>query len=80
MFSNKRGNTSRTTFTGCCRCPGHHGFQLALWVLVVWLSSRGRFKFLHCVALNRAEVQVPGDLGLTANSLFWFRIVATFFC
>lgn len=54
-------------------------FSLALWVLVVWLSSRGRFMFLHCVALNRAEVQVPWRRWASqANSLFWFRIVATF--
>src|ERR1700720_4588473 len=24
---------------------------LALWVLMLWLSSRGKFMFLHCVAL-----------------------------
>src|SRR5262245_57301307 len=36
--------------------------SLALGVLVTWLSSRGRFMFLHCVALNRAEVRYPWNL------------------
>jgi hypothetical protein len=48
---------------------------VALGVLLIWLSSRGKFMFLHCVALNRAEVAEPwtrfADL---ANSLFWFRL------
>ncbi|HEX5399528.1 MAG TPA: hypothetical protein VFY06_10820 [Verrucomicrobiae bacterium] len=49
---------------------------LALWVLVLWLSSRGRFMFLHCVAQNRAEVVEPWKrFGREANSLFWFRLV-----
>jgi hypothetical protein len=49
---------------------------LALWVLFLWLSSRGKFMFLHCVALNRAEVVVPWEkYGREANSLFWFRLV-----
>jgi len=52
--------------------------SLALWVLIVWLSSRGRFMFLHCVALNRAEVQLPWRRwAAQANSLFWFRLVST---
>ena len=32
---------------------------VALWVLMIWLSSRGRFMLLHCVALDKAEVAVP---------------------
>jgi hypothetical protein len=48
----------------------------AIWVLVIWLSSRGRFMFLHCVAFDKAEVAVPwGKLARAANSLFWFRLV-----
>jgi hypothetical protein len=48
---------------------------LTLWVLFTWLSSRGKFMFLHCVALNRAEVMVPwNEFAREANSLFWFRI------
>ena len=49
---------------------------LAIWLVVLWLSSRGRFMFLHCVALNTAEVRVPwARFAAEANSLFWFRLV-----
>ncbi len=49
---------------------------LALWLLILWLSSRGRFMFLHCVALDRAEVAEPWNkFEREANSLFWFRLV-----
>ena len=49
---------------------------LTIWLLVLWLSSRGKFMFLHCVALNRAEVEVPWrNFAGPANSLFRFRIV-----
>lgn len=49
--------------------------SLALWVTLVWLSSRGKFMFLHCVALNAAEVQVPWQkYAGVANSLCWFRL------
>jgi hypothetical protein len=49
---------------------------LALWVLFLWLSSRGKFMFLHCVSLNRAEVIVPWEkYAREANSLFWFRLL-----
>ena len=49
---------------------------LALWLVILWLSSRGKFMFLHCVALDKAEVGVPwSKFGREANSLFWFRLV-----
>jgi hypothetical protein len=49
---------------------------LVLWVLFIWLSSRGRFMFLHCVALDRAEVAIPWrKFDREANSLFRFRLV-----
>ena len=49
---------------------------LALWLLVIWLNSRGKFMFLHCVALNQAEVAVPWHRhARPANSLFRFRLV-----
>jgi hypothetical protein len=49
---------------------------LALWIVLLWLSSRGRFMFLHCVALNRAEVAVPWSrFARAGNSVFWFRLV-----
>jgi hypothetical protein len=49
---------------------------LVICIVFIWLSSRGRFMFLHCVAENKAEVKVPWrkfrDQG---NSLFVFRLV-----
>lgn len=49
---------------------------LALWLLFLWLNSRGKFMFLYCVALDRAEVREPWNRFATAaNSLFWFRFV-----
>jgi len=50
-------------------------FLLALWLVVLWLNSRGKFMLLHCVALNRAEVEVPWcKFANAANSLLRFRI------
>jgi len=49
---------------------------ILIGLLVVWLSSRGRFMFLHCAALNRAEVKVPwAKYHREGNSLFLFRVV-----
>lgn len=49
---------------------------VAVWVLVLWLSSRGKFMFLHCVALDRAEVAVPwSKFAAAASRLFWFRLI-----
>jgi hypothetical protein len=51
-------------------------FCLALWLVFLWLSSRGKFMFLHCVALDRAEVVAPWEkFAREANSLFLFRVV-----
>lgn len=51
-------------------------FIIALWLVFTWLSSRGRFMFLHCVAENKAEVKVPWTkFRQHAYSLFLFRIV-----
>ena len=48
----------------------------ALWLVILWLSSRGQFMFLHCVALDKAEVGEPwSKFEREANSLFWFRLV-----
>lgn len=48
---------------------------VAVWLLVLWLDSRGKFMLLHCVALDTAEVAVPwGKFAVVANSLFRFRI------
>ena len=49
---------------------------IAIGVLITWLSSRGKFMFLHCVALNKAEIKVPWrKYQHQGNSLFLFRIV-----
>lgn len=48
---------------------------LALWVVFTWLNSRGKFMFLHCVALNTAEVEGPWKKFAGAgNSLWRFRL------
>lgn len=49
---------------------------LLLWLVLTWLSSRGHFMFLHCVAGNKAEVQAPWtQFKQHGNSLFLFRII-----
>ncbi|HEV2435623.1 MAG TPA: hypothetical protein VG077_06455 [Verrucomicrobiae bacterium] len=49
---------------------------LALWLVFLWLNSRGKFMFLHCVVLNQAEVAEPWhQFANEANSLFLFRLV-----
>jgi len=49
---------------------------LALGLVFLWLNSRGKFMFLHCVALDKAEVSVPWHKFKRAgNSLFGFRVV-----
>jgi len=51
-------------------------FCLGLWFVLLWLNSRGKFMFLHCVALDRAEIEVPWvQFKRPANSLFLFRLV-----
>jgi hypothetical protein len=48
---------------------------LALWLLFLWLNSRGKFMFLHCAALDKAEVAEPWHkFAAEANSLFLFRL------
>ncbi len=54
---------------------------IVIWLVLTWLSSRGRFMFLHCVAENKAEVKVPWTkFQQHANSLFLFRIVLGLIC
>jgi hypothetical protein len=49
---------------------------IAVGILLLWVSSRGKFMFLHCVATNRAEVKVPWNkYRREGNSLFLFRLV-----
>ena len=50
--------------------------MIAIGLVITWLSSRGRFMFLHCVALNKAEIKVPWrKFRKQGNSLFLFRVV-----
>ena len=49
---------------------------VAIWVVLTWLSSRGKFMFLDGVVKNRGAIVEPWRRFRTvANSLFWFRIV-----
>ena len=49
---------------------------VVIGLVFLWLNSRGRFMFLHCVATNKAEVKIPWhEFRQHANSLFLFRIV-----
>ena len=49
---------------------------LAIVIVIMWLSSRGQFMFLHCVAENKAEVKIPWHkYRRQANSLFFFRLI-----
>lgn len=51
-------------------------FGIGLWILMLWLNCRGKFMFLHNVALDKAEIAVPWTkFESLANSLFGFRIV-----
>lgn len=52
---------------------------LALGLLLTWVSSRGRFMFLHNVATGRADVVAPWNAYAShGNSLFLFRVVVGF--
>ena len=51
-------------------------FLVALWVLILWVSSRGKFMFLHCVVRNVAEVVSPWHrYAREGTTLFWFRLI-----
>ena len=50
---------------------------LALGALLLWLSSRGKFMFLHCIAANEAKIVAPWKKYKNpANSLFVFSFIA----
>src|SRR5579871_4521408 len=50
------------------------GFTIG--IVLLWLRCRGNFMFLHCVALNKAEIGVPWNkFASPADSLFLFRFV-----
>jgi len=45
-------------------------------IVLLWLSSRGKFMFLYCVAQNKAEVKIPWyTCSSQGNSLFLFQLV-----
>ncbi|HUC84048.1 MAG TPA: hypothetical protein VL970_02565 [Candidatus Acidoferrales bacterium] len=51
---------------------------IGLGLVILWLNSRGKFMFLHCVALDKAEVEAPWrQYAAQGNSLFWFRLVVS---
>jgi len=52
---------------------------LAVWALLLWINSHGKFMLLHCVALNTAEIEAPWiKYAGAANSLFWFQLAVRF--
>jgi len=49
---------------------------IAVWLVMLWLSSRGQFMFLHNVITGRDEVVDPWSrYSAHGNSLFVFRLV-----
>jgi len=49
---------------------------IATGLVFLWLGSRGKFMFLHCVAKNKSEVSLPWHkYKKQGNSLFLFRFV-----
>jgi hypothetical protein len=51
-------------------------FLAAILILLMWLSSRGQFMFLDCLAKNKAEVRNPWKtFKQRANSLLGFRLL-----
>ena len=51
-------------------------FMMVLYLLFLWLSSRGKFMLLYCAANNCAFVKYPwGQFRRQGNSLFLFRLV-----
>ena len=51
-------------------------FLAIILILLMWLSSRGQFMFLDCLAKNKAEVRNPWKIfKQRANSLLGFRLL-----
>jgi len=58
-------------------------FLIALYIVLLWLSSRGKFMFLDNVITNRSQIAIPwSQYRSLANSLFlwrfFFSIIAFF--
>lgn len=52
---------------------------IAITLLLLWLSSRGKFIFLDNVVHNKAEISKPwNSYGKLGNSLFLLRIILSF--
>lgn len=50
-------------------------FIILFSIALAWLRSRGKFMFLHCVALNCAQVALPWNIySQQSNSLFLFKL------
>ncbi|MDD5134289.1 MAG: hypothetical protein PHP01_02615 [Phycisphaerae bacterium] len=48
-----------------------------VWILIMWLSSRGQFMFLDCLVQNKAYIKEPwGKFKHRGNGLFGFRLLA----
>jgi len=49
---------------------------IAIVVVLLWLSSRGHFMFVDCLAKNKGEIVNPWkNYKQQGNSLFWFRLI-----
>jgi hypothetical protein len=54
---------------------------IAIALLLLWLSSRGKFMFLYNVANDESQVSKPwGEYGREGNSLFLWRLGFTLIC
>ncbi len=53
-------------------------FIIGIVILFLWLSSRGQFMFIDCLAKNKAQIIQPWQtFKRQANSLFGFRLLMT---
>jgi hypothetical protein len=51
---------------------------VAVMLVLLWLSSRGKFMFLDCLAKNKAHIKEPWKtFKKQANGLFGFRLLVT---
>jgi hypothetical protein len=49
---------------------------IAVWIVILWISSRGQFLFLDGIARNRSAVAAPWkEFAAQGDSLFLFRVV-----
>jgi hypothetical protein len=49
---------------------------ITIMIVLLWLSSRGHFMFVDCLAKNKGQVVDPWkNYKQQGNSLFWFRLI-----